>query len=263
MKKTIIVSAFLMIAHIFAFAQEAEQKSEAGAGTFGIGINAGAILNNSFNTDVSLLDRDNSIYLRYFVSNQGAIRLQLGANLSQTLNTALVRDDVAFIENPLSNKQIEDRSTTNSTYFIVRAGYQHYVMNKGRARAYAGADAGFEFGKEITTMEYGNAMTPTNNNPSYTSFYWYNNGRVIEAVYPTRTFISGAAFLGAEYSLLPKLHLGIEVGVRYKHNLSSKQYITYETVIAGQVVEMNEVRSPLDRDSYLPTYTKLSLFIDL
>lgn len=263
MKKTIIVSAILIFAHIFAFAQEAEQKGGAGAGTFGIGINAGAILNNSFNTDKSLLSNDNSIYLRYFISSQGAVRLQLGANISNTIDTRLVRDDVAYLENPLSNKQLEDRRTTDNTMFIVRAGYQHYLYNSGRVRAYAGADLGIEFGKQASTMEYGNTMTATNNNPSSSNFIWYNNGRVIESVEPTRTFFSGAAFGGAEYALLPNLHLGIEVGLRYNHQLSSQQYITYETVIGGEVVEMDEVRVPADRDSYLPTYTKLSLFIDL
>ncbi len=263
MKKTIIVSAILIFAQIFAFAQEAEQKGGAGAGTFGIGINAGAILNNSFNTDKSLIGNDNSIYLRYFISSQGAIRLQLGANLSQTLDTRVVRDDAAYLENPLSNKQLEDRRTTDNTMFIVRAGYQHYLYNSGRVRAYAGADLGVEFGKQASTMEYGNTMTATNNNPSSSNFIWYNGGRVIESVEPTRTFFSGAAFGGAEYALLPNLHLGIEVGLRYNHQLSSQQYITYETVIGGEVVEMDEVRAPADRDSYLPTYTKFSLFIDL
>ena len=263
MKKTIIVSAILMLAHIFAFAQEAEQKGEAGAGTFGIGINAGAILNNSFNTDINLLGRDNSIYLRYFISGKGAVRFQIGANLSQTIDTRVIRDDLAYLENPLSNKQVEDRSTTNNSMFIVITGYQQYLKISGRVRSYAGADVGMEFGKQISTMEYGNTMTATNNNPSSNSFYWFNNGRGIEAVQPTRTYFSGAAFGGVEYALLPNLHLGIEFGLRYKHFLSSKQYITYETVIGGQVVELDEVRTPADRDSYLPTYTKLSLFIDL
>lgn len=263
MKKTIIVSVILMLAHIFVYAQEAEQKGGDGAGTFGIGINAGAILNNSFNTDINLIGRDNSIYLRYFISSQAALRFQLGADLSQTIDTRLVRDDVAYLENALSNKQVEDRSTTKNTIFIVRAGYQHYLNNSGRVRSYAGADVGIEFGKQVSTMEYGNTMTATNNNPSSSNFYWFNNGRVIEAVQPTLTYFSGAAFGGVECALLPNLHLGIEFGLRYNHFLGSKHYITYETLIGGQIVELDEVRTPADRDSYLPTYTKLSLFIDL
>ena len=160
-----------------AFEQEQEeQKTTQGseyfpkAGDFGIGFDATPFLNylgNAFNgtEDNSLNLNDNTLYFRYFLSDNSAARVALRINSTKEVDNRYVRDDAAFMEDPLSQNQVEDRAIYSRNNYELKLGYQMF-RGKNRLRGFFGGDLFFGYAKYSDEFEYGNQMTVLNPIPT-------------------------------------------------------------------------------------------------
>ncbi len=216
-------------------------------GYFGIGMDAtpflnflGNIANNT--VDNSLDFNDNTLYFRYFIKDNGAIRMNFNIHSHKSSITYFIRDDDAFINDPLSRKQVEDRRTSFSNNYSVRAGYQHFFYTKNRLKGFAGADVGYAFFKEYYIYEYGNIMNEYNPRP--TSVINWNTGaanpqsnRRLENVDKITNTLLAGAFTGVEYIFLDVFAVGLEVGVLYGMGIPGTQYQINETMSGSEHVE--------------------------
>ncbi len=275
MKKSAIIIIFLIIAQIVGFSQEnrhepsnADKNMLPGFGDIGIGINAEPII-NIFADDQPLNFTDNTLYLRYFLTDDAAIRLYLGLRMNETSKTFYVRDDEAFIYDPLSNKQVKDRRTQFDNFYTADAGYQYFIGDN-RIRGFLGIGAGYHYFKNYYLYEYGNIMNDMNDAP--TQVVNWDTGetgnlteRTLKNFEDAATHgVSAGLFTGAEYYILPKFCIGLEIGFAYAVSFPGQEYTEYETMVGTEHVEMTEVEALGDRwqniGTSVPYYGKFYLF---
>lgn len=243
-------------------------------GYFGIGIDAtpflsflGNMANNTVNNSLDF--NDNTLYFRYFIMDHAAIRLNFNIHSYKNSITHFIRDDNAFINDPLSRKQVEDRRINYNDSYSVRAGYQHFFNTKSRLRGFAGADVGYAYMKEHYVYEYGNVMNEFNPRPT-TVFNWTTGvaspqaNRTLENVDRlTHTMLAGA-FTGAEYVFLDVFAIGLEVGVLYGMGIPGKQYEINETMSGTIYVEETIVKRQDTRTRFFEStkpYTYGNLYL--
>ncbi|TVQ12118.1 MAG: hypothetical protein EA361_11600 [Bacteroidetes bacterium] len=280
MRKTIFSIIFLCGFFLSSFAVEEEPVEHASpsemfppAGSFGIGLDATPFLNylgNMANGTMgnSLNLGDNRLYFRYFLTQNAAVRLSLQMGLNKSSATFMVQDDNAFLNDPLSNMQVEDRRTFFNNDISLRAGYQHFI-GENRLRGFVGGDVGYGYNKLHYLYEYGNVMNEQN--PAPTRVINWNNGstgnttqRPLESVFSTTNSILGGLFTGAEYYLLPQFAVGLELGLSYGLSIPGKNYEVYENMVGSQLVEMTQVtgRGTRSRSIYSTTpYTYGNLYL--
>lgn len=247
-----------------AFEQEQEeQKTTQGseyfpkAGDFGIGFDASPFLNylgNAFNgsSNNQLNLGDNTLYFRYFLSDDAALRLALRINSEKDVNNFYVTDDAAFMENPLSQNQVEDRRIELSNNYDLKLGYQMF-RGKNRLRGFFGGDLFFGYAKYSEEFEYGNQMTVLNPAPSTAAYSGSAAQRPLTRNYGAEVSLGLGAFTGAEYYLMPGVCLGAEMGLVYGQTIGSQANESYETMVETIYFTGDREVSPGDRSRSLQT----------
>ena len=221
-------------------------------GDFGIGIDGTPIFNylgNAFNgtIDNKLNLGDNTLYFRYFITDNSAIRLNFSLYQDFYKDKFYVRDDAAWLIDENTEKQLEDMRINNSHNFKVKVGYQ-YFKDFRRVRGFFGADLGYGRDKSKTEYAYGNVMNEVNKTPS-TAFSGPNpNSRYLEYNNGAVNSIFAGLFTGAEYYFAPKMCIGGEFGVSYGANFYGQTFYVYETMIVDEKVEYNKAVFPKSKD---------------
>lgn len=245
-----------------AFEQEQEeQKTTQGseyfpkAGDFGIGFDATPFLyylGNAFNgtEDNSLNLNDNTLYFRYFLSDNSAARVALRINSTKEVDNSYVRDDAAFMEDPLSQNKVEDRAIYSRNNYELKLGYQVF-RGENRLRGFFGADLFLRYSKENNEYEYGNQMTVLN--PIPTSAFGSGAKRQLTRNYGSEFSVGVGAFTGAEYYFMSKACLGVELGLLYRQSFEGQSNESYETMVESIYVTGDREISPGDRDRHLQT----------
>ena len=245
-----------------AFEQEQEeQKTTQGseyfpkAGDFGIGFDATPFLNylgNAFNgtEDNSLNLNDNTLYFRYFLSDNSAARVALRINSTKEVDNRYVRDDAAFMEDPLSQNKVEDRAIYSRNNYELKLGYQVF-RGENRLRGFFGADLFLGYSKENNEYEYGNQMTVLN--PIPTSAFGSGAERQLTRNYGSEFSVGVGAFTGAEYYFMSKACLGVELGLLYGQSFEGQSNESYETMVESIYVTGDREVSPGDRNRSLQT----------
>lgn len=252
-----------------AIAQEEKTKEEKRyvpqAGDIAVGIDGGPLFDyvgNMFNgtQNNGLNFNENTLYLRYFIADNAAIRGVLSINNSTNINRFYVQDDAAFFEDPLTNKQLEDVQTQKNRNMMLRVGYQGFREYK-RLVGFYGADLGFRYQKNSTIYEYGNQMTVLNPNPTT---QWGNlSPRNLEVIGGSVKTIFVGAFTGAEYYFMPGFCVGGEFGLSYGTSFQGQSYSKRELMVETLHVEEDVATNPGSRwsntNSQFP-YTYGSLY---
>jgi hypothetical protein len=245
-----------------AFEQEQEeQKTTQGseyfpkAGDFGIGFDATPFLyylGNAFNgtEDNSLNLNDNTLYFRYFLSDNSAARVALRINSTKKVDNRYVRDDAAFMEDPLSQNKVEDRAIYSRNNYELKLGYQVF-RGENRLRGFFGADLFLGYSKENNEYEYGNQMTVLN--PIPTSAFGSGAERQLTHNYGSKFSVGVGAFTGAEYYFMSKACLGVELGLLYGQSFEGQSNESYETMVESIYVTGDREFSPGDRYRHLQT----------
>lgn len=227
------------------------------AGDIGIGFDAAPFLNylgNAFNgTENNTLNLgDNTLYFRYFLTDNSAARLALRINNSKDVNNFYVTDDAAQMNDPLSQNQVEDRRTDLSTSYELKAGYQTF-RGHNRLRGFFGGDLFFAYSKNSQEFEYGNKMSEINPSPSTAAYSGSAARRALNTNSGAQVSLGLGAFTGAEYYIMPNVCIGAELGLIYAQTLGSQSNAKYETMVNSiYVVEEMEI-APGDRTRELNT----------
>ena len=262
MKKTIIVLS-LAVLGFSASAQDSLLVNKSGTpmlpkkGDIGIGLDATPFLNyagNMFNNTTNNkldLKQDNVLYFRYFLKDDAAIRVALRIASTNELEKYNVTDDAATALDPLSKREVEDRSTIKNNAYALRIGYQQFRGYK-KLKGFYGADLGFAYENGNTKYEYGNKMNELNPAPS-TMLPVTPGDRTLEIKDGTIKTLSLGAFGGAEYYFMPKVCVGLEVGILYGTSWESQSYEKDEHMVISQRETHTQVTSAGGRNRFLGT----------
>ncbi len=229
------------------------------AGDYAIGANAVPILNyvgNIFNgTQENEYAGENkfvnffsgqSLYGKYFLDSNKAVRINFLAQGSSFNNTHLVFDDASTSPDDM----VEDKFSSSFQTFRLGGGLE-WRKGKGRLQGYYGGEIGLGFSTGTKrTYEYGNDFSAANQSPNSTS--WTNNGTaVVESSLASRvvetnganTFTFGLRpFAGVEYFFAPKISLGMEFGWALDYSVSGES----ESVVESFNTVSNTVEETID-----------------
>jgi len=187
-----------------------------------IKINNGVVFNDP--TAFNFLDANNTIYGKYFLDAQTAIRAKVKIMmLSQKFNNN-VQDDVNVGTDP--NAVVTDTWKHSANAVILGAGYE-MRRGKGRLQGFYGGEAQLSLGGGThDKYEYGNALDSagaTSTDVPWTSVgNTYSasttTGRVTESKVAGGFGLGLRGFVGVEYFILPKVSLGGEFGWGFSFN---------------------------------------------
>jgi len=252
MKKILIISlAFLSASTSFSQSNDQIQNKKGVdilpvKGEFAVGMDASPFLNyigdifgsNSSNTALNgnkfmtNYFGSNTIYGKYMISNNNAIRLNMRITDTHSNNKYNVYDDLV---NSPDSTVLDSRKGYNNA-FNIGAGYE-FRRGKNRLRGIYGADVFYMTSKNSTTYEYGNAFSTGNQTP--TSMYDSNGsfqGGSGTSIAERRTEnksgrthgVGLRGFVGIEYYIAPKICIGSEFGYGFSYSNTSESKIITE-----------------------------------
>lgn len=168
-----------------------------------------------------------SIFGKYFLTDQTALRLNVGIGIGSKTQRKYVQDDAALAADPLSAAQVEDSYKYRSTGFSMAAGYEWRRGGK-RLQGFWGGQAVVAYSNSKHFFNYGNAITEINQTPS-PSTVWDNpvSGQTVPTLNPNignnsrllqqndgRSWTYGVGgFVGVEYYIAPKIAIGCEMSL--------------------------------------------------
>ena len=219
------------------------------AGDIAIGVNASPFLRymgNAFNTSSNAAPVfngvDNTIYLKYFLEDNRALRVKFNFNVYQDKLKQTVGNDHAIYVDPtnVDATTIDTRSIFTNDYTL-SLGYE-LRRGHGRVQGFYGAELilGYASGKD--TYEYGNEITSSNQAPTFHNWGTSLPSRAIRATEYKQGSVLAAgvgAFVGVEYFIAPQLSIGGELGLGYLYSNRSQDVVTgeYFDNTTGSVVE--------------------------
>jgi len=218
------------------------------AGELGIGVDAtpifnylGNLLSSAGNNTLNLSSP--VVYLKYYLTDNSALRGILSVSSIDQKDLSYVRDDAAYILNPLSNKQLTDLKNTSNQQYSMSLAYQRYT-GKSRLRGFYGGQLIGGYTYSTTTYTYGNTMSVVNPRPSTIASYGFDSSRPLKSINTNSMFIGGGGIAGFEYYVLPKLCIGGEVSLNIIYTKGSQLSNTTEKVVGDGVVKSDQATSP-------------------
>lgn len=168
-----------------------------------------------------------SIFGKYFLTDQTALRLNVGIGIGSKTQRRYAPDNAALVADPLSVAQVEDSYKYRSTGFSLAAGYEWRRGGK-RLQGFWGGQAVVAYSNSKHFFNYGNAITEINQTLQ-TSTVWDNpvSGQTVPTLNPNignnsrllqqndgRSWTYGVGgFVGVEYYIAPKIAIGCEMSL--------------------------------------------------
>ena len=220
------------------------------AGDIAIGVDAAPFLqylgnafNSSFNNAPVFNGVDNTIYLKYFLQDDRALRAKFKFNVYQDKFKQTVANNHAIYVDPtnVDATTIDTRSVFTQDYTL-SLGYE-LRRGHGRVQGFYGAEFILGYSGGNSVYEYGNEITSANQVPTFHN--WGVTGLPTNTIRPTEYKNGNAisaglgAFVGVEYFVAPQLSIGGELGLAYSYYNKSQDVITgeYFNNATGNVVE--------------------------
>ena len=241
MMKKIIISISLCLC--FAFAAVAQDDNAAVVnkqgvyilpeqGDFALGIDALPILD--FFGGNGKFDQS-TIYGKYFLDGNRALRAKLTLSVSNTANKNAVPDNFAINADPLNvDLRVIDVRNISQYRVALDLGYE-IRRGYGRVQGFFGGEVklGFNTGEKIT-YDWANPMTELNQSPltttSWNSGNYSNIASRTTEVKSGKTFTGGlGGFIGAEYFIAPKLSMGCELSLAFMFSSTDQTETTVES----------------------------------
>ncbi len=251
MRKVIIIIILLFSAYMIQAQETSSTASTSNdrlpvAGDIAFGIDALPYLNylgNMFNNTVgnTLTLGSNNIYVRYFLSDDMAVRVIISVADNIIKNRTYVRDDAAFFQNPLSQDKVIDLQKIHNQNYGLTLGIMK-TRGYERVRGIYGAQLQYTYGRSQIEYEYGNEMTVANPAPS--SIWGNTTERPLLDDEGYTQSIGGGVFLGVEYYFLPKICIGGEASLMINYQWSSQENIKSELIQNGVRFERDIPVSP-------------------
>lgn len=205
-----------------------------------------------YNPGLSTLQPTVSFAGKYFITDNLAVRMNIGWMYSYDKNNFYVTDDAARLEDPNSDRQIIDSHITNTSggSFMIGAEYR---IGKGKVQGVFGGGLMYAFNSYNENFAYGNAITQENKRPSTSienstapsgeETYRRYLSKFNEA--PTHYF-GLVGFAGVEWFVAPKISLGAEINLSAAFNWTKGLYYTSEGFNAetASVEEYTKLTTP-------------------
>ena len=264
--KILLASACMMLASTtYVDAKKPEKNYLPEAGDVTIGVNAVPFLNylgnvfgksdkNKINPEkiggvpaVPGLDNPTmSIFGKYFLTDQTALRLNVGIGINSLTQSQYVTDDAAAVNDPLSQDVVEDTYKYRNSGMSVAVGYEWRRGSK-RLQGFWGGQAILAYSNSKHFFGYGNAITEVNQIPSVAAIGdWDLPSMVPDEIQSVPTLSSIAdvgnnsrllmqsdgrswtyglgGFVGVEYYIAPKISIGCEMSLNLLWTTGGKKY---------------------------------------
>lgn len=260
MKKVLtIITAFICALNIKA--QEATTASTGSgrlpvAGDIAFGIDAlpylnylGNIFNNTANNTLALGSAN--VYIRYFLSDDMAVRAIISVTDNTTKNRTYVRDDAAVFVDPLSQDKVIDVQINHNQNYGLTLGIMK-TRGYEKVRGFYGAQLRYAFGRNQIKYEYGNEMTVAN--PAPTSIWGNVTERTLLNDNGINHLIGGGVFLGVEYYFLPKICIGGEASLMLNYSWGTQGNTKTELIQNGARFERDQPVTPGNRSFSITTF---------
>lgn len=195
-----------------------------------------------------------SIFGKYFLTDQTALRLNVGIGINSITQSQYVTDDAAAVNDPLSQDVVEDTYKYRNSGMSVAVGYEWRRGSK-RLQGYWGGQAILAYSNSKHFFGYGNAITEVNQIPTafadgdrdgtYDYSGWDDPDNLPDGIsLPTvsasdnvggnsrllmqsdgRSWTYGVGgFVGVEYYIAPKISIGCEMSLNLLWTTGSKKY---------------------------------------
>ncbi len=202
----------------------------------------GNIFNNTSGNSLYLGDQ--TLYGRYFIADDAAIRVLFGVRKGSQRTSFYVRDDAAFMADPLSLAKTTDYRVYKYSEFDLNIGYQKF-RGYGRLRGFYGANVGIGVSRYGYTYNYGNPISVANSAPTSVSNWGdgtssSQSDRVLETDFDGSTYnVNIGLIAGVEYFFLPKMCIGGEITLSANHSWRTQGNSKSER-LNGTIVEEYE-----------------------
>lgn len=274
MKRLTTLSALVLLTAFSLSAKDDNQQKQytPEAGDFGITISANPLVNflgnlfngtvdNTFgnvggepyNPGLNTLQPAVSFAGKYFISDNFALRMNVGWVYTHDKNNYYTTDDAAVLEDPMSNAKVIDSRIYNNSGASLMFGAE-YRVGKGRVQGVFGGGLLYAFSRYMEKYSYGNAITEDNRRPN-TALDNSTAPAIPDSEYqrylrmftnaPTHYF-GLVGFAGIEWFVAPKISLGAEVNLSAAFNWTKGLYYTSEgyNTQTGNVEESTELLTP-------------------
>jgi hypothetical protein len=238
MKNLIRIFLLLLAVSILPMqAQTTGDDYQPHAGTVAVG--ASANISNLF-INMATDPQVPSLCARYYLRDKTAIRATFGINSSNKLDKYNVRDDAAFVNDPLSNKEVIDTKRTINSNYNASIALQQY-FGESKLRGFVGIQGLYGTGSGSVSNTYANPMNAINPTPSSYSGAYSGSARVLENRNQTIYTVGGGLIAGFEYFMMPHLSIGAEISLNAIYTKAGQTSTKSESVVNGQVVTTDKV----------------------
>jgi len=239
MKRKIIFMTFIGLGFASLHAQTEGEVYVPSAGTIALGasVNIANIFSNADDVKVP------SLSLQYYLGNKTALRATFGINSTNNLEKFYVRDDAAFILDPLSNIQVVDTKKNLSSSYNSSLAIQQF-FGETKLRGFIGLQAIYAAGTESMLNSFANPMNAINPLPSSYPGAFSGTNRTLEAKTASTYSVGGGVIAGFQYYVLPRLSIGGEMSLNAIYSHTGQSNAKSETVVNGEVVMVERANSP-------------------
>lgn len=265
MKKTLFIILLSAVSAFSAFAEEPEKKQYLPeAGDWSVGFNAIPILDfvgNLFSDNYNLItpiggqptlfnNISTSIMGKYMLTDNLALRANIGLAINNDNDAMYVRDDEAYFFNPLSEEKVIDYKKIRNTRVSIMAGAE-YRIGKKRVQGVFGGGLLFGLSNSREKYQYGNMMTDINPNPTTANFNEnYEEkpmNRVLEQFHGSPCYHFGlVGTVGVEWFFAPKISLGAEVSLHAAYEFNQQTYTVSEEFnsVTDSILQSTDLTKP-------------------
>lgn len=202
---------------------------------------------------------DVSIMGKYMLTDEWALRANIGLMLSAENEKAYSTDDKALLENPLSEAKVTDRVRHERNGMSMMLGAE-YRKGSRRIQGVFGGGVLFAFQNSKDSYSWGNALTEINQSPSSYSFAGMptlpTGYRVLKQNGTgSDVYLGLTGSAGIEWFVAPKIALGAEVNLSLYYIFGSQTYIESEgyNTTSSKVETRTDLLSPGDNGIYFGT----------
>jgi hypothetical protein len=207
---------------------------------------------------------------KYFLTDKSALRIRLEVGIKNFTEREFVRDDAAWMLNPLIDDPILMERTVDvwknrNTGIELGIGYE-YRRTLWRVQGYVGAEVFGRIDIARDFFEYGNTMTELNQTPRTTNWGFNMNplGRNSYRGLDAKTFgytAGGGVFVGADLFICRNLSIGAEFNLDARYTRWNERTMKTETWKYDQAYTKEEKVKPVTSSFGLNPMGRLNLMI--
>ena len=200
-----------------------------------------------------------SIMGKYMLTDEWAVRANVGLMISSANDKAYSPDDKALLTNPFSEANVVDRARYDRNGMSMLLGAE-YRKGARRIQGVFGAGLLFAFQNSKETYSWGNALTEINQSP--TSHAFANMPTLPTGYRALKQNGAGSDFYlgltgsaGIEWFVAPKIALGAEVNLSLYYIFGTQTYVESEGYNAtlGKVETRTDLYAPGSNGIYFGT----------